>query len=181
MSASPPAAHPLPARIRPARALATTALTVAVVLGAATPAYAVSASEKLAVISSFTQSTAASYHRWNAARQNRPAWSAYGFDWNTDLCSASPDRPLGFDFRLPCHRHDFGYRNYKAVNAFATGKALVDSAFYADLRRECATSAPAARPACHSLAWTYYQAVSLFGSSAAVDGADVDDAAALLR
>jgi hypothetical protein len=32
------------------------------------------------------------------------------------------------------------------------------------------------RPACNSLAWTYYQAVSIFGSVSAVDRADIDRA-----
>ena len=48
---------------------------------------------------------------------------SYGFDWSTDYCSASPDQPLGFDFRLSCWRHDFGYRNYKAVGAFPANKS----------------------------------------------------------
>lgn len=185
MSAFPPipatAAPPSPARTGPARALLATVLAVAVTLGAAGPAYAVPASRKFAVISSFTQTTAASYERWNAARRDLPAWAAYGFDWNTDHCSASPDRPLGFDFRLACHRHDFGYRNYKAVGAFPANKALVDAALHADLKRGCATYATAVRPACLSLAWTYYQAVRLFGSLATVDQADVDQAADLVR
>jgi hypothetical protein len=179
MSAYPPvpaaAVHRSPARL-----LFTAVLAIIVVLTAAGPAYAVPAARKFAVISSFTQTTAASYDSWNAARQDLPAWSAYGLDWNTDFCSASPDRPLGFDFRLSCHRHDFGYRNYRAVGAFPANKALVDSALYADLKRKCATYATAVRPACLSLAWTYYQAVRLFGSLATVDKADVDAAATLV-
>jgi phospholipase A2-like protein len=73
-----------------------TGSVLAVVLGA--PAHAV---------------TAASYNAWNSARQNQSAWSAYAFDWSTDYCSSSPDQPLGFDFRIPCWHHDFGYRNYR--------------------------------------------------------------------
>nr|WP_239165943.1 phospholipase [Actinoplanes italicus] len=150
-------------------------------LGVSGPANAATAAQKLAVLQSFTQTSAASYNSWNAARRNQAAWAAYGFAWGTDFCSASPDRPLGFDFTLSCHRHDFGYRNYKAVGAFTgAAKSLVDSAFYADLKRTCATYSVAVRPACYSLAWTYYQAVSLFGSLASVDSADVEAAAALM-
>ncbi|BBH68247.1 hypothetical protein ACTI_49320 [Actinoplanes sp. OR16] len=147
------------------------------VLGLAAPAYAVTAAEKAAVLSSFTQTSASSYNAWNAARQNQGAWSAYGFDWSTDYCSSSPDNPLGFDFKLSCHRHDFGYRNHKAIGTFAANKSRVDSAFYEDLKRKCATYSSVVRPACTSLAWTYYQAVSLFGSVASVSAADIRKAA----
>ncbi|WUJ07034.1 phospholipase [Actinoplanes sp. NBC_00393] len=161
------------------RALLVVLLTVLAVFGAAAPAYAVTAAEKAAVLSSFTQTSAGSYQNWNAARQNRAPWSAYGFDWGTDYCSASPDNPLGFDFKLSCWRHDFGYRNYKAIGAFSANKSRIDSAFYADLKRRCATYATAVRPACYSLAWTYYQAVSVFGSLTAVSNADLRAAADL--
>ncbi|MEU4690355.1 phospholipase [Actinoplanes sp. NPDC023714] len=159
--------------------IATTVLLAAVlgVLGLAAPAYAVTAAQKAAVLSSFTQTSASSYSAWNAARQNRGDWSGYGFDWSTDYCSASPDNPLGFEFKLACHRHDFGYRNYKAIGAFAASKSRVDSAFHEDLKRKCAMYSPVVRPACTSLAWTYYQAVSLFGSVAAVSTADIRKAA----
>jgi Prokaryotic phospholipase A2 len=56
----------------------------------------------------------------------------------------------------------------------------VDDTFYADMKRKCATYSSVARPACTSLAWTYYQAVSMFGSVAAVSGADIDRARRLL-
>jgi hypothetical protein len=115
------------------------------------------------VMSQFTQTSASSYNAWNAARQNQPAWAAYQFDWTTDYCSASPDRPLGFDFRLSCARHDWGYRNYQAMGQFDANKSRLDDALYQDLRRKCATYSAIVRPACYSLAWTYYQAVRAFG------------------
>jgi hypothetical protein len=151
-----------------------TAMLMILLVGAA-PAAAAPA-DKLDVLSRWTQPSAASASAWNAARANRAPWSAYGFDWSTDICSASPDRPLGFDFTLPCRRHDFGYRNYRAARQFAANKARVDNAFHADLRRRCATYAAAVRPACLSLAWTYYRAVHLVGSLAAVTEADLDRA-----
>jgi hypothetical protein len=50
--------------------------------------------------------------------------------WDSDGCSSSPDNPFGFPFTPACHRHDFGYRNYKAQNRFTSaGKAKVDSNF----------------------------------------------------
>jgi hypothetical protein len=135
------------------------------VLGLATPAAAVTQEQRLTVLSSWTQTSASSYQTWNAARQDQPAWADYAFDWSTDYCSASPDNPLGFDFRLSCYRHDFGYRNYKQVGQFGANKARLDDAFHADLSRKCATYSSYVRPACYSLAWVYYQAVKQFGDT----------------
>ena len=144
---------------------------------AATPAAAATTAEKLAVMSSFSQTSATSYNSWNAARLNQGAWAAYAFEWGTDYCSASPDQPLGFDFRLSCHRHDWGYRNYKVMGQFPANKARIDSAFYEDLKRKCATYNAIVRPVCYGLAWTYYEAVSTFGSLA-VSPATIDAYAA---
>ncbi|GIF02603.1 phospholipase [Actinoplanes siamensis] len=160
------------------RALSAAAIaTAAVAIGTATPATAAAPADKPAVLSGFTQTSAASYNSWNAARQNQGAWSAYAFDWSTDYCSSSPDNPLGFDFTLSCYRHDFGYRNYKAIGAFDANKSRLDSALYEDLKRKCATYNTTVRPSCTALAWTYYQAVATFGSFAAVSDADIQKAA----
>jgi hypothetical protein len=140
-------------------------LSFIMLLGLATPAAAVTQEQRLSVLSSWTQTAISSYSAWNSARQNQSGWSEYAFDWSTDLCSASPDNPLGFDFRLSCHRHDFGYRNYRAAGQFGANKARVDDAFYADLRRKCATYSSVVRPACYSVAWIYYQAVKVFGDT----------------
>jgi hypothetical protein len=120
-------------------------------------------------MSSFTQTSAGSYRSWNSARLNQPAWATYNFDWSTDYCSSSPDNPLGFDFALSCFRHDFGYRNYKEMGQFSANKARLDDAFYQDLKRRCAGYNSFVRPACNSLAWTYYQAVRAFGSVVVTD------------
>jgi hypothetical protein len=130
----------------------------------ASPAAAVTTAEKTAVLTSWTQPNQTSYNAWDAARRNQGAWAAYAFDWSTDYCSDSPDQPLGFDFRMPCWHHDFGYRNYKAVGAFPANKSHVDDMFYFDLKTKCATYNVFVRPSCYSLAWTYYQAVKTFGS-----------------
>lgn len=141
---------------------ATTGVVIALTF--ASPASAVTAEQKLSVLSSWTQPNSTSYNNWNSARQNQAAWAEYAFDWSTDYCSDSPDQPLGFDFRLPCWRHDFGYRNYKAMGQFPANKSHIDDAFYFDLRAKCATYSIWVRSACYSLAWSYYQAVKNFGS-----------------
>jgi hypothetical protein len=151
-------------------------------LAAVFPATAATAADsKATVLARWTQPTAASTAAWNAARNDRGPWASYGFDWSTDYCSSSPDNPLGFSFNNSCWHHDFGYRNYKAIGQFPANKARVDDTFYADLKRVCAGYSAAVRPACNSLAWTYYQAVKLFGSLASVQQADIDKAATLLK
>jgi hypothetical protein len=130
----------------------------------AAPASAAVPSDKPQVLASFTQATTASRNSWLAARNNQSAWAAYAFDWSTDYCSDSPDNPLGFDFRLSCARHDFGYRNYKAIGTFSANKSRLDDMFYFDLKAKCDTYNVLVRPACDGLAWTYYQAVKAFGS-----------------
>jgi hypothetical protein len=154
-------------------------VSVIALLVPSTAAHATTAS-KAEVLSNWTQTTVSSYNAWNSARQNQRAWSEYGFDWTTDYCSSSPDNPLGFNFELSCWHHDFGYRNYRAIGAFDANKARVDSMFYADLKRKCATYNIVLRPACLALAWVYYEAVSIFGSVAAVQRSDIERARRLL-
>ncbi|MFV2099732.1 phospholipase [Micromonospora sp. LOL_024] len=163
---------------RLATLLTSGALALLTALAVTSPATAaVTPAQKLSVLSSWTQTSANSYHAWHSARQNRTPWAEYQFDWSTDYCSSSPDNPLGFKFATSCTRHDFGYRNYKAVGQFSANKSRLDSAFYQDLKRSCATYNSVVRPACLSLAWTYYQAVAIFGSVAAVQQSDIDRAA----
>jgi hypothetical protein len=154
-------------------------LSAVLVLTFASPAAAVTTQQKLDALWGFTQTDVSSYNNWINARNNQGAWTDYAFNWSTDYCSDSPDNPLGFNFTLACARHDFGYRNYKEMSQFPSNKDRVDSAFYADLKRKCATYYWAVRPACYSLAWTYYQAVHNFGSIA-VTSADLKKAEALL-
>ena len=151
---------------------------LALLVGLAQPAAAAPA-DKPAVLSSFTQTSAASYSTFFAARGNQGAWSAYGFDWSTDKCSSSPDNPLGFPFANSCIRHDFGYRNYKAIGAFSANKPRLDTMLLADLLRVCARYSGLTKSACTSLAHTYYEAVHVFGTIA-VSQADLDRAAAMM-
>jgi hypothetical protein len=142
--------------------LAVSAAATVATVGMTMPAQAAPA-DKVQVLSSWTQTSASSFNAWNSARQNQGAWAAYGFDWSTDYCSSSPDNPLGFPFKLSCARHDFGYRNYKAIGQFSANKARLDSAFYEDLKRVCNGYSGATKTACTSTAWTYYQAVKALG------------------
>ncbi|MBH5335870.1 hypothetical protein IHE55_14165 [Streptomyces pactum] len=142
--------------------LAATAITAAATMALASPAQAAPA-DKAQVLSSWTQTSSTSYNAWLNARNNQGAWSAYGFNWSTDYCSTSPDNPFGFPFKLSCARHDFGYRNYKAMGTFDANKSRLDSAFYEDLKRVCNRYSGATQTSCNSTAWTYYQAVKLFG------------------
>ncbi|MBM2615574.1 phospholipase [Actinoplanes sp. LDG1-06] len=161
------------------RRFLTVLLLAVAVLFPASAAYA--ADSKATVLARWTQPTAASTTAWNDARTNRQPWASYNFDWSTDYCSSSPDNPLGFKFDLSCWHHDFGYRNYKAIGTFSANKSRIDDTFYADLKRVCATYSSVSQAACYSLAWTYYQAVKIFGSVAAVKQADIDKAATLLK
>ncbi|HZM82068.1 MAG TPA: phospholipase [Candidatus Limnocylindrales bacterium] len=156
------------------------AVVATVILGIPSAAAAVTTEQKLALLSDFTQTSVTSYNAWNSARQNQGAWTDYQLNWSTDFCSASPDNPLGFDFKLSCWRHDFGYRNYKEMAQFEPNKSRIDSAFYEDLKRKCATYNVFVRPACYSLAWTYYNAVRVFGNTA-VTKADIERAKQQVR
>ncbi|GAA3335770.1 phospholipase [Amorphoplanes nipponensis] len=156
-------------------------LISAVALLAPSAAASAAADSKATVLSRWTQTTATSTTAWNDARLDRAPWASYGFDWTTDYCSSSPDNPLGFNFTNACWHHDFGYRNYKDLGAFSANKSRLDNMFYADLKRKCATYSSVLRPACYSLAWTYYQAVSIFGSLEAVNPSDIDRARSLVE
>ncbi|MFC8365010.1 phospholipase [Streptomyces griseorubiginosus] len=149
-------------RRRLAAPLFTAALAVTAVLLPAATAQAVP-SDKAAVLSSWTQTSASSYNAFFAARANQASWSAYGFDWSTDYCTTSPDNPFGFPFANACVRHDFGYGNYEAAGTFEANKARLDNAFYADLKRVCATYSGVKKTSCDATAWTYYQAVDKLG------------------
>ncbi|MEJ3746668.1 phospholipase [Actinomycetes bacterium KLBMP 9797] len=118
---------------------------------------------KMARMLSWTQTSESSYNGWLYGLEHQSLFREFEFTWATDYCTSSPDQPSGFDFRLPCLRHDFGYRNYERLGAFSANKSRVDSAFYADMRRKCDTYFIAVRPACYSLAAIYYEAVSIFG------------------
>ncbi|MGW8375420.1 phospholipase A2 [Streptomyces sp. ODS28] len=72
--------------------------------------------------------------------------------------------PGGFNFRLSCARHDFGYRNYKHLiskKAFhgSAHERRADSAFLSDMRHKCRTQpnkTPKERKRCLKVAKAYY-------------------------
>ncbi|MFD8384997.1 phospholipase [Streptomyces sp. NPDC059679] len=173
------------------RLLGATALGVVLLpLGVATDAAAESASgERTAASAELSTSTTASgkfrdkqlsqlRRLTSADRRGLEAWSIawqrslqgknpYRFDWSTDYCSGSPDKPGGFNFKGPCQRHDFGYRNYKKLNAFTGAhKERIDLAFLQDMRRICAIQPgfyESQRVGCRRTANTYYNTVRLAG------------------
>lgn len=132
------------------------------IVGLAPSAHAATIEERVAVAATWTQPDSSSRAAWDAARADQAAWSDYAFDWSTDYCSNSPNRPLGFDFTLSCARHDFGYRNFKQFNAFSENKGRIDDAFYFDMKQAC--DGYFDWKTCYAVAWTYYQAVHVFGS-----------------
>lgn len=94
------------------------------------------------------------------------------FDWSTDLCSAPLVGSTGrsFDFRSPCRRHDFGYRNlhllerrYGTGSTYwnSTSRQRVDQLLRADMRDHCASRPWYDQPTCYAWAETFYAAVRL--------------------
>ncbi|GLU46557.1 phospholipase [Nocardiopsis ansamitocini] len=103
----------------------------------------------------------ASLSSFSQTRAQRPY--ADQLDWSSDACSWSPDAPLGYDFTSSCHRHDFGYRNYKLQSRFSEANRLrIDDKFRADLYSVCGSNS-----VCRGVANIYYQAVRQFGASSA--------------
>jgi hypothetical protein len=108
--------------------------------------------------------------RFIAARAVGDRW----FDWSSDGCSAPlvGDTGLSFNFRDPCRRHDFGYRNlrllerrYAAGDGYwnGTNRLLVDRQFLADMKAHCRTRALTLRVQCYGWAQAYYAAVRVAG------------------
>ncbi|GGM38064.1 hypothetical protein GCM10012275_06380 [Longimycelium tulufanense] len=92
-------------------------------------------------------------------RGQRP--HAKQIDWSSDGCSKAPDTPFGFQFQSSCHRHDFGYRNYKVQIRFdETSRKKIDDRFRADMHSTCGESRT-----CRRVADVYYFAVRQFGGS----------------
>ncbi|RDW63317.1 secretory phospholipase A2 [Coleophoma cylindrospora] len=60
------------------------------------------------------------------------------FDWSSNDCSKSPDRPAGFDFIPSCQRHDFGYQNMRAQSRLTeANRKRIDDNFKTDMYNEC--------------------------------------------
>ncbi|KAF3354643.1 putative secreted protein like [Verticillium longisporum] len=104
--------------------------------------------------------------QFTTRRNNRdPA----NLDWSSDGCTTSPDNPFGFPFVPACHRHDFGYHNFRAQTRFTeSNKLRIDNQFRTDLRFQCQSSS--VRGVCNALADVYYSAVRAFGGDDATPG-----------
>ena len=94
---------------------------------------------------------------FGAIRSQQPY--ADQLDWSSDGCSASPDDPFGFTFLPACHRHDFGYRNYRLQGRFNdTTRLNIDNRFRSDMYGICGSNWW-----CRRTADVYYYAVRSFG------------------
>jgi hypothetical protein len=87
--------------------------------------------------------------------------------WESDGCSAPVLGSGPFDFSLACSRHDFGWRNLKAIDRtgaevwHTANKERVDAGFLWDMRTRCAAFSPIVRIGCDTTARVYYTAVRL--------------------
>jgi hypothetical protein len=96
-------------------------------------------------------------------RENRRFYR--DLNWSTDYCSAPFVGNTGrsFNFRLPCQRHDFGYRNLKIVGAFTEeNRRRVDDRFLDDMKTTCAPRPVTQKYNCYLWADTFYAAVRVF-------------------
>lgn len=86
-------------------------------------------------------------------------------DYSTNLCSAPVVGSSGrsFDFRSPCTRHDFGYRNYRRLGVFHQKKEAVDNRFLDDMKAHCRTRSVFVQPDCYKWAYVFHEAVKRFG------------------
>ncbi|KAK9444118.1 hypothetical protein VB005_02314 [Metarhizium brunneum] len=83
-------------------------------------------------------------------------------DWTSDGCTSSPNNPFNFPFLPACHRHDFGYANFRLQTRFTrTNKLKIDMQFRTDLYYQCEHTF--AQGVCRALANVYYSAVRVFG------------------
>ncbi|MGX7825023.1 phospholipase [Actinokineospora sp. 24-640] len=137
--------------------VASIATATVVVLGAGTASADLSPTQLRSTTDSYLFSQSLS--QFTSTRAARPYSSQ--LDWSTDGCSNSPDNPFGFNFVRACHRHDFGYRNYKRQSRFTESTRLtIDNKFKSDLYTICGTNW-----SCKRTADVYYSAVRQFGNS----------------
>ena len=103
----------------------------------------------------------------------------YWFDVTTDFCSNSPDTGLSFDFKAPCARHDFGWRNLQRLDRhwncsngpcisaplglyWTLGNRLNgNNIFYSDMEEHCASRAWTLRGYCRLTRDLYYTVVNI--------------------
>lgn len=99
------------------------------------------------------------------------------YDWSSDGCSTPLPVGLGdtgrsYNFRAACQRHDFGYRNYRLLDASGghgvwwneTTRRRVDDQFLTDMLVSCSPRPWTQRASCRAWAQVYYRAVRVAGS-----------------
>ncbi len=151
-------------RLIPTVFAAVTVATGGLTLGTATPG---GTSEHVAIVDRLM-----SYPLEEFVKERNRSISFEGptqIDWSNDGCSG-PARGTGvtFDFNNACIRHDFGYRNYKALGLLTEDKrGDVDKIFYNDMKEHCSTRSILLKPGCYAAAERYYRLVRRFGASAA--------------
>ena len=97
-------------------------------------------------------------------RENRREFRE--LNWSTDYCSAPLVGNTGrsFNFRTPCQRHDFAYRNMKLLGTLTeANRKRVDEQFLSDMRATCAPRGISQRFNCYAWAETFFAAVRTFG------------------
>jgi hypothetical protein len=96
------------------------------------------------------------------------------YDWSTDWCSAPLVGSTGrsFDFRAPCRRHDFGYRNLRLLEVRyagggrywnGTSRKRIDQQLLSDMRAHCRARPWYEEATCTVWAETFYAAVRVAG------------------
>lgn len=140
---------------------------------------AVGGAYRLKKLKSLTSKGQASQDAWfKYLGLYRSGSNYFRFNWSTNGCNSSPEKlPGGYDFTYSCHRHDFGYRNYKTIVGKTAWrrdhKKRIDDVFLQDMRKACQYKpwadplTPALRKkmkaACLKTADKYYAAVRVAG------------------
>ena len=87
-------------------------------------------------------------------------------DWTTDGCSAPIVGSEGrsFNFRTACDRHDFGYRNFKALGLFDTStRTLFDEQLHRDMNTSCDSQRRTLKVRCIAWSEIFYTMVRAAG------------------
>ena len=87
-------------------------------------------------------------------------------DWSHDGCSAPIVGSEGrsFNFRTACDRHDFGYRNFKALGLFDTStRTLIDEQLHRDMNRACDSQRRTFKVRCIAWSEIFYTMVRAAG------------------
>jgi hypothetical protein len=87
-------------------------------------------------------------------------------NWTSDGCSAPIVGSEGrsFNFRAACDRHDFGYRNFKALGLFdTTTRILIDEQLHRDMNRACDSQRRTFKVRCIAWSEIFYTMVRAAG------------------